>query len=98
MLYMIMRRMAFHACPPSVTLKLKNGKRWLPRGVGGVWSQWCYRQSRVQLKSASGIEDNGVSAPPLVLWHYSVILTDVAVTTSLLDLKENISVIGDIVR
>lgn len=50
------------------------------------------------MKSASGIEDNGVSAPPFVLWHYSVILTDVAVTTFLLALRENTSVIGDIVR
>lgn len=42
----------------------------------------------------SGIEDNGFSASPLVLWHYSVILTDFAVTTFLLALKENASVIG----
>lgn len=54
--------------------------------------------STIKLKSTPGIEDNGVSAPALVLWHYSAILTDVTVTTSLLTLKENTSVIGDTVR
>lgn len=52
----------------------------------------------MQLKSASETEDSRVFAPPLVLWQYSVTLTDVAVSAFLLALKENTGVICNIVR